>query len=85
MDVSQNARKKVRWRYEDFTVVESKPEAFSVVDIVIMSAGTAASIELSPEAVKRGCIVIDKSTAFRMAPEHPLVIPNVNAEQLVNH
>ena len=40
MDVPQNAGKKVRWRNEDFTVVESKPEAFSGVDIAIMSAGT---------------------------------------------
>ena len=85
MDVSEKAGKKVRWRDEEYTVVESKPEAFSGVDIAIMSAGTEASLELSPEAVKRGCIVIDNSTAFRMAPEHPLVIPEVNAEQLVNH
>ena len=40
---------------------------------------------MSPEAVKRGYIVIGNSTAFRMAPEHPLVIPEVNADQLVNH
>ena len=85
MDVPQNAGKKVRWRDEEYTVVESKPEAFSVVDIAIMSAGTEASLELSPKAVKRGCIVIDNSTAFRIAPEHPLVVPEVNAEQLVNH
>lgn len=50
-----------------------------------MSAGTEASLELSPEAVKRGCLVIDNFTVLRMAPEHPLVIPEVDAEQLVNH
>ena len=50
-----------------------------------MSAGAGASLELSPEAVKRGCVVIDNSTAFRMAPEHPLVILEVNADALENH
>jgi len=50
-----------------------------------MSAGADASLELSPEAVKRGCVVIDNSTAFRMVPEHPLVIPEVNADALENH
>ncbi len=81
----RRALEKISWRDEEYTVIESKPEAFSGVDIAIMSAGTEASLELSPEAVKRGCIVIDNSTAFRMAPEHPLVIPEVNADQLVNH
>jgi len=50
-----------------------------------MSAGEGASLELSPEAVKRGCVVIDNSTAFRMSQEHPLVIPEVNADALENH
>ena len=50
-----------------------------------MSAGAVASLELSPEAVKRGCVVIDNSAAFRMAPEHPLVILEVNADALENH
>ena len=85
MDVSQNAGKKVNWRDADYSVIEAKPEAFDGVDIAIMSAGAKASLELSPEAVKRGCVVIDNSTAFRMAPEHPLVIPEVNADALENH
>ena len=49
-----------------------------------MGAGTEASLELSPEVVKRAGVVIVNYTAFRMAPEHPLVIPDANAEQLVN-
>ena len=85
MDVSQNAGKKVNWRDADYSVIEAKPEAFDGVDIAIMSAGAEASLELSLEAVKRGCVVIDNSTAFRMAPEHPLVIPEVNADALENH
>ncbi len=85
MDVPQQAGKKIRWRDENFTVVESQPEDFSGVDIAIMGAETEASLELSPEVVKRGGIVIDNYTAFRMALEYTLVIPEVNAEQLVNH
>ena len=85
MDLAQNAAKKVSWRSNEYTVIEAKAESFTGVDIAIMTAGTDASLELSPEAVKRGCIVIDNSTAFRMAPEHPLVILEVNADALENH
>ena len=85
MDLAQNAAKKVSWRSDEYTVIEAKAESFTGVDIAIMSAGSVASLELSPEAVKRGCVVIDNSTAFRMAPEHPLVILEVNADALENH
>ncbi len=85
MDIAQNTGKKVRWRETDYAVIEAKPEAFAGVDIAIMSAGAEASLELSPEAVKLGCVVIDNSTAFRMVPEHPLVIPEVNTDSLENH
>ena len=85
MDLAQNAAKKVSWRSNEYTVIEAKAESFTGVDIAIMSAGAGASLELSPEAVKRGCVVIDNSTAFRMAPEHPLVILEVNADVLENH
>ena len=85
MDIAQNAGKKIRWRDAEYSVIEAKPDSFSGCDIAIMSAGADASLELSPEAVKRGCVVIDNSTAFRMVPEHPLVIPEVNADALENH
>ena len=85
LDIAQNAGTKVKWRGKEYTVAESNADAFSGVDIAIMSAGEGASLELSPEAVKRGCVVIDNSTAFRMSQEHPLVIPEVNADSLENH
>lgn len=85
MDIEQNAGIKVRWRDTDYAVIEATPAAFAGVDIAIMSAGAEASLELSPEAVKLGCVVIDNSTAFRMVAEHPLVIPEVNADSLENH
>ena len=85
MDIAQNTGKIVRWRETDCAVIEAKPKAFEGVDIAIMSAGAEASLELSPEAVKFGCVVIDNSTAFRMVPDHPLVIPEVNIDSLENH
>ncbi|MBC8257567.1 MAG: aspartate-semialdehyde dehydrogenase [SAR324 cluster bacterium] len=85
LDLAQNAGTKISWCGEVYTVETANAKAFSGVDIAIMSAGAGASLELSPEAVKRGCVVIDNSTAFRMAPEHPLVIPEVNAEALEKH
>ena len=85
MDIAQNTGKIVRWRETDCAVIEAKPEMFEGVDIAIMSAGAEASLELSPEAVKFGCVVIDNSTAFRMVPDHPLVIPEVNIDSLENH
>ena len=85
MDIAKKAGKKVRWREKDYLVIESKPEAFKSVDIAIMSAGTEASLALSPQAVDAGCVIIDNSTAFRMSPEHPLVIPEVNPDELEKH
>ena len=85
MDIAQNTGKIVRWRETDCAVIEANPETFEGVDIAIMSAGAEASLELSPEAVKFGCVVIDNSTAFRMVPDHPLVIPEVNIDSLENH
>ena len=85
LDIAQNAGTKVKWRGEEITFAESNADAFSGVDIAIMSVGASASVELAPEAVKRDCVVIDNSTAFRMSQEHPLVIPEVNGDALENH
>ncbi len=73
--------------YEDFTglVEEAKPEIFDGLDIAIFSAGADISRKLAPEAVKRGCLVIDNSSAFRMDPSVPLVIPEINPETLRDH
>jgi aspartate-semialdehyde dehydrogenase len=54
------------------------PEAFAGVDIALFSAGAAASRELGPAAAARGAVVIDNSSAWRMDPEVPLVVPEVN-------
>ena len=57
MDLAQHATKKVSWRSHEYTVIEAKPESFTGVYIAFMSSGATASLELSPEVVKRGCVV----------------------------
>jgi len=85
MDLPENAGKTVQWKGRTITVVAAEPDAFEGVDIALFSAGEAASLELAPEAVKRGCVCVDNSTAFRKSEVDPLVIPEVNAEALEGH
>ncbi|MCA1737545.1 MAG: aspartate-semialdehyde dehydrogenase [Actinobacteria bacterium] len=73
---------------ETFEVGVAEPEAFEGVDIVFF-AGTegekGAAVQLAPEAIARGAIVIDNGSDFRLDPEVPLVVPEVNAEALEAH
>jgi len=75
----------VNFRGEEIKVQEATPSSFEGIDIALFSAGKTVSKELAPEAVKRGAIVIDNSNAFRMYPEVPLVVPEVNPDDLKNH
>lgn len=59
--------------------------AFTGVDIALFSAGSERSIEFAPAAVQAGAVVIDNSSAFRMDPQVPLVVPEVNADALRKH
>ena len=67
------------------TVQEAKPEAFEGLDLALFAAEGAIAKALAPEAVKRGCLVLDKSSAFRMDPTIPLVIPEINLAATRNH
>ena len=67
-----------------YVVEEAKPESFENIDIALF-AGGSISKTLAPEAAKRGAIVIDNSSAFRMDPEVPLVVPEVNPEDILKH
>jgi len=82
---ARSAGKKVKFKGEEITVEELKPESFEGVDIALFSAGGSRSKEFAPEAVKRGAVVIDNSSAFRMDPEVPLVVPEVNPEDVEWH
>ena len=70
---------------QKFTVEEAKPGVFGDVDVAFFAVDGATSRALAPDAVKAGCLVIDKSSAYRMDPAVPLVIPEINPEGLRSH
>ncbi len=68
-----------------YTVEEATPESFDGVDVALFSAGGDVSLRLAPEAVRRGALVIDNTSAFRMDDGVPLVVPEVNPEEIFRH
>ncbi|MFS0643447.1 aspartate-semialdehyde dehydrogenase [Siminovitchia sp. 179-K 8D1 HS] len=82
---ARSAGKQVSFKGETITVAEAVPESFEGVDIALFSAGGSVSQKFAKEAVKRGAVVIDNTSAFRMDPEVPLVVPEVNEAALNNH
>ena len=81
----RSAGTKVMFKGEEYTVQEAVPESFEGVHIALFSAGGSVSQSLAPEAVKRGAIVIDNTSAFRMDENTPLVVPEVNEGDLHKH
>jgi len=69
----------------DYPVEMALPDAFDEVDFAFFSAGEAISMELGPEAARRGAVVIDNSNAFRMQEDIPLVVPEVNSGAVFRH
>ncbi len=82
---ARSAGKTTTFKGEEISIQETRPEAFDGLDIVFFSAGASISRDLAPEAVRRGCVVIDNSSAFRTDPSVPLVVPEVNAHVLNEH
>ena len=82
---AKSAGKKIDFQGKTYTVEEAKPESFDNVNIVLASAGAATSKLFAPEIVKRGGVLIDNSSAFRMEDDVPLVIAYVNDEDLKKH
>ncbi|MCK4963648.1 MAG: aspartate-semialdehyde dehydrogenase, partial [Dehalococcoidia bacterium] len=70
---------------EEIEVRETTPQSFDEIDIALFSAGTEISHHFAPIAAQSGAVVIDNSAAFRMEPDVPLVVPEVNAEDIKNH
>ena len=82
---AKSAGSKLQFQGKEYTVEEAKPEVFDDVDIVMASAGASTSKLFAPEIVKRGGMIIDNSSAFRMENDVPLVIAGVNDEDLRLH
>lgn len=81
----RSAGTKVLFDGKEVTVEEATPNSFEDIDIAFFSAGGAVSKQLAPEAVKSGAIVVDNTSAYRMDKDVPLVVPEVNEEDLKNH
>lgn len=81
---SRSAGKKVVFQGETLVVEETRPESFEGVEIALF-AGGAASKEFADVARRKGAVVIDNSSAFRLDPEVPLVVPEVNPEDIRWH
>jgi aspartate-semialdehyde dehydrogenase len=82
---ARSAGKVVEWNGQKVTVEEAKPGVFADVDVAFFAVDGATTKALAPDAVRAGCLVIDKSSAYRMDPAVPLVIPEINPEGLRAH
>ena len=79
---SRSAGKKVEFKSREYTIEELGENSFEGIDIALFSAGGARSKQFGPAAAKAGAVVVDNSSAFRMDPEVPLVIPEINPEKI---
>jgi aspartate-semialdehyde dehydrogenase len=81
----KSAGSKIKFKGKEYTVELATKNSFNGVDLVLASAGGIISKELVPHAIKAGAVVIDNSSAYRMAPEAPLVVAGVNNDDLKRH
>ena len=82
---AKSAGSKLTFQGREYTVEEAKPESFDGINIVLASAGGSTSKLFAPEIVKRGGVLIDNSSAFRMEDDVPLVIVGANEEDIRLH
>ena len=82
---AHSAGKMVAWNGREVEIQEARPEAFEGMDIVLGAADDAIAKELLPEAVKRGATVVDNSHAFRLDADVPLVVPEINGDDVKWH
>ena len=82
---ARSAGKTMQFQGEDLVVETLTEASFDGVDIALFSAGSGISKQYAPAAVRAGAIVVDNSSAFRMRPDVPLVVPEVNAAALAGH
>ena len=79
---SRSAGKEIIFKGEKLRVHELTKDSFKGIDIALFSAGGSRSLEYAPSAAQSGAVVIDNTSAFRMDPEVPLVVPEVNANDI---
>jgi aspartate-semialdehyde dehydrogenase len=81
----RSAGQKVTFKGEELTIEAVGPGSFGGIDIALFSAGSEQSRQYAPQAVEAGAVVVDKSSAFRMEPDVPLVVPEINGDALSGH
>jgi len=82
---SRSAGTKLPFKDGEIVVEEMTEDSFQDIQLALFSAGGSSSREFAPIAAKEGCVVVDNSSAWRMDPEVPLVVPEVNSEALYSH
>jgi aspartate-semialdehyde dehydrogenase len=82
---ARSVGKKLKFQGKDVAVQELTKDSFKGIDIALFSAGGSISKEFAPIAAQAGCVVVDNSSAFRMDPNVPLVIPEINAADVKSH
>jgi aspartate-semialdehyde dehydrogenase len=81
----RSAGKEIKFADSSIKIKTIKQDSFNNIDIALFSAGKQASMEIAPLAVKSGCIVVDNGSYWRINPQVPLVVPEVNPEALKEH
>ena len=83
---SRSAGKRINFLGNEYVVEELTENSFDRgIDIALFSAGGGTSLKYAPIAAQKGCVVVDNSSAWRMDPEVPLVVPEVNPEDIKWH
>ncbi len=85
MASSRSAGRRLSFRGESITVEELTEDSFGDVDVALFSAGGGTSQRFAPAAARSGCVVVDNSSAWRMDPEVPLVVPEVNPHAIAGY
>jgi aspartate-semialdehyde dehydrogenase len=82
---ARSAGTKLTFKGKEIVVEEATPDSFKGIDIALFSAGGSVSKALASHAVSHGAVVIDNTNAFRMDPNTPLIVPEVNIDQVKEH
>jgi len=82
---ARSAGQSLSFNGEEIIIQELTENSFQGIDIALFSAGGGISEKFGPIAAKAGCVIIDNSSAFRMDPEVPLIVPEINPEAALNH
>ncbi|MBU5452546.1 aspartate-semialdehyde dehydrogenase [Pseudoflavonifractor sp. MSJ-30] len=82
---ARSAGKTLKFKGEDVTIEEARDEAFQGVDIVLGAAENDIAKKFAPAIVKAGAVFVDNSSAFRLDPKVPLIVPEINPEDVKNH